>query len=65
MKRGPSLVGSLGFLTCLDCSNRPSKKYFFPHRTLLNVICHHRYQVQYTYILKQKGVDGAWASFTV
>jgi hypothetical protein len=31
-ERGPSLVGSLGskFLSCLGCSRRPSKKYFFP-----------------------------------
>ncbi len=39
-ERGPFLVGSLGlscmykrFLFCLGCSNRPSAKYFFPHRT--------------------------------
>ncbi len=46
--RGPSLVGSLGllcwlkrFLFSLGCSSRPSKKYFFPHRTQFEFICPH------------------------
>ncbi len=44
--RGPSLVGSLGLscsykrlLFCLGWSNRPSKKEFFPHRTLFQFLC--------------------------
>jgi hypothetical protein len=48
-ERGPSLVGSLGlscrykrFLFCLDCSSRPSTKYFFPQCTLFQCICPHR-----------------------
>ncbi len=35
------------------------------HFCFLTVHYLHRNKVQYTYILKQKGVDGAWASFTV
>jgi hypothetical protein len=45
-ERGPSLVGLLGsscrykiYLSCLGCSSRPSKKYFFHHRTLFIFIC--------------------------
>ncbi len=45
---GPSLVGSLGlscwykkFLFCLGWSSRLSTKYFFPHRTLFELLCPH------------------------
>jgi hypothetical protein len=48
-ERGPALVGSLGlsyrykiFMLCLGCSSRPSKKYFFPHCTLFQLLCPHR-----------------------
>jgi hypothetical protein len=46
MKRGPSLVGSLGssfrkkrFLSCHDGSSRPNKNYFFFFHTLFHFIC--------------------------
>jgi hypothetical protein len=45
----PSLVCLLGlscryksFLSCLGCSSRHSTKYFFPHRSLFQIICPHR-----------------------
>ncbi len=44
-ERSPFLVGSLGFscqykrfLSCLGCSSRPSRKYYFPHHTLFQLI---------------------------
>ncbi len=30
------------FLFCLGCSNLPSTKYLFPHRTLFQFLCPHR-----------------------
>ncbi len=48
-ERGLSLVASLGLLCrykrvlfCLDCSRRPSTKYFFPHRTPFKFFYPHR-----------------------
>ncbi len=70
-ERSPSLDGSLGlscryerFLFCIGRPSRPSSKYFFPHRTLFQFICHHLREgtcnVSWPMYLSTNSISAGW-----